>query len=77
MVLNIDAKFEEKLTCAFRWHEEFSKFPPGVVRKSKNWDFGGYFNPNENMHELKIYRGVMSHDNQEWCKNWRGIDLSV
>ena len=28
------------------------------------------------MHELKIYRGVMCHDNEEWCKNWRGIDLS-
>ena len=29
------------------------------------------------MYELKIYRGVMCHDNEEWCKNWRGIDLSV
>ena len=29
------------------------------------------------MYELKIHRGVMSHDNEEWCKNWRGIDLSV
>ena len=29
------------------------------------------------MYELKIYRGVMCHDNEEWSKNWRGIDLSV
>ena len=29
------------------------------------------------MYQLKIYRGVMCHDNEEWCKNWRGIDLSV
>ena len=29
------------------------------------------------MNELKIYRGVMCHDNEEWCKVWRGIDLSV
>ena len=29
------------------------------------------------MYELKIYRGVMCHDNEEWCKIWRGIDLSV
>ena len=29
------------------------------------------------MYEAKIYRGVMCHDNEEWCKNWRGIDLSV
>ena len=28
------------------------------------------------MHELKIYRRVC-HDNEEWCKNWREIDLSV
>ena len=24
-------------------HEEFSKFPPELVRKSKNWDFDGVF----------------------------------
>ena len=29
------------------------------------------------MYELKIYRGVMCHENEEWCKNWRAIDLSV
>ena len=29
------------------------------------------------MYELNIYRGVMCHDNEEWCKNWRGIDLPV
>ena len=28
------------------------------------------------MYELKIYRGVMSRDNEEWCKFWREIDLS-
>ena len=29
------------------------------------------------MYELKICRGVMCHNNEEWCKNWRGIDLLV
>ena len=29
------------------------------------------------MYELKIYRGVLCYDNEEWCKIWRGIDLSV
>ena len=29
------------------------------------------------MYELKIYRGVMCHDNEEWSKICRGIDLSV
>ena len=40
MALNIDAKFEGKLTCTFKkCHEEFSKISPEHVRKSKNWDF--------------------------------------
>ena len=29
------------------------------------------------IYELKSYRGVTYHDNKKWCKNWRGIDLSV
>ena len=29
------------------------------------------------MYEVKIYKGVLCHDNEEWCKTWRGIDLSV
>ena len=27
------------------------------------------------MHELKIYRGGMCYDNEEWCKIWKGIYL--
>ena len=27
--------------------------------------------------ELKIYRGVLCHRHEEWCRIWRGIDLSV
>ena len=27
------------------------------------------------MYELKIYRGVRCHGNEEWCKVWRGTDL--
>ena len=29
------------------------------------------------MYKFKIYRGGMRHDNEEWCKIWRGIDLSI
>ena len=29
------------------------------------------------MYELKIYRGVVCHDNEEWYENWRGIDLPI
>ena len=35
-----------------------------------------FFCPKSKMHELKIYRGVICHVNEEWCKSWRGIDLS-
>ena len=34
-----------------------------------------FFCPISKMHELKIYRGVICHDNEEWCKSERGIDL--
>ena len=35
----------------------------------------GSFNPKLKKYELKIHRGVICHDNEEWCKIWRGIDL--
>ena len=37
----------------------------------------GLFCPKLKMHELKIYWGFICHDNEEWCKNWRGIDFPV
>ena len=41
MALSIDATFKGKLTCAFKNDEEFSKFSPEHIRKSKNWNFDG------------------------------------
>ena len=42
MALNADTTFEGKLACTFqKWHEEFSKFSPEHVRKSKNWNCDG------------------------------------
>ena len=29
------------------------------------------------MYELKIYRTVLCHDDEEWCKIWRGIHFLV
>ena len=37
----------------------------------------GSFYPKKKMCELKIYRGVLCHDNEEWYKIWRGFDSSV
>ena len=34
-----------------------------------------YFRLKLKMYEL--YRGVMCHRNEKWCKSWKGIDLSV
>ena len=31
---------------------------------------------NLKMYELKIYRGGLCHDNEEWYQIWRGIDLT-
>ena len=36
----------------------------------------GSFNPKKEKYELKIHRGVMCHENKEWCKISRGTDLS-
>ena len=35
------------------------------------------FCPKLKMHDRKIYWGVICHENEECCKNWRGIDFSV
>ena len=36
----------------------------------------GCFNPKLKKYELKIHSGVICHDNEEWCKIWRGTGLS-
>ena len=61
MTLKSDAKFEEKLACDLaNFHQS--------TRKSQNWDFYGILLSKGEMYELKIYRGVMCHDNEERCK---------
>ena len=66
MALNTDAKFEGKLTCA-------SKNDMGNLANSnqstfeylKIWTCIGSFYRKQKMYELKIYRRVMCHDNEE------------
>ena len=36
-----------------------------------------YFCLKLKIYGLKIYREVMYHENEEWCENWGGMDLSV
>ena len=48
----------------------------GALESLKIGTFMGSFHPKLKMYELKIYRGVMYHGNEELCKIWRGIDSS-
>ena len=62
-LLSVDLQFG-------KWHEEYEKFSPlkiGILM--------GSFNLNLKKYELKIHRGVICHDYEEWRKIWRGIDL--
>ena len=63
--------------CFQKWHKGFSKFSPEYIRKSKNWGFDGILLSKVGNVWLKIYKGVMYHENEEWFEIWRGIDLSV
>ena len=78
MILESDAKFDEKLTCGL-WNNmrNLANFPQSTS-KSENWDFnGGFFCPKLKIYEIKIGKGVIFYNNEEWYKNWRGIDLWV
>ena len=63
--------------CFQTWHEEFSKFSPEHVWKSKNWNFYWVLlSVVENVWPLR-FTSKLYHDNKNWCKIWRGIDLSI
>ena len=57
------------------WHEEFDKFWPEHSKVSKSFPLMGFFWTKYILFELKKYRGVISHDTEDWYKIWRGIDL--
>ena len=58
-----------------KWHEEYGKFSPEHLESLKFETLIRSFYLKYKMYEFKIYRGVMCHNNEEWCKIWRGIDL--
>ena len=74
-MLESDAKFEEKVVWKMTWRiwQIFTR----AHNSLKIGTFIGSFYPKYNMYELKIYKGVMCYDNEEWYKIWKGIDLSV
>ena len=62
-----------------QWHEKYDTALKShqSAQKPQNWDLMRFFYPMQKIYELTIYRGVMWHDNEEWCKICRGIDLSI
>ena len=66
MALNIDTTFEGKLTCAFKNDmRNYSNFHQSKFESLKIRSLMGAFYPKWKMYELKIYRGVLCHDNEE------------
>ena len=53
---------------------KFGNFSPEHTKVS---GLGLLLDPKSKMYDLKIYKGVMCYDNEEWHKIWKGIDLSV
>ena len=75
MELNIYATYEQKLNCTFK--NDFSNlanFHQSMFRSLKIGTLIGSFYRKWKMYELKLYRRVSCHDNEEWC--WRGIHWS-
>ena len=69
---------KKKMTCAFKNDmRNLASFYQSMFESLKIVTLMGSFYPKSKMYELKIYRGVLCHDNEKWCKIWRGIDLPV
>ena len=59
MALNIDAKFEGKLTCAFKNDmRNLANFHQSTFDSLNIWTFIGSFYPKQKIYELKIYRDL-------------------
>ena len=58
-----------------KWHKEFGKFSPEHFKVSNLGQWGDSFIQSKQCMSLK-FTEELCHDNEEWCKIWRGIDLS-
>ena len=64
MALNIDAKFEGKMTCTFKHDmKNLANLNQSTFESLKIQTFIGSFGPKQKFYELKIYRRFMCHDN--------------
>ena len=66
MALNTDAKFEGKMTCAFKNDmRNLGQFHQSMFGSLKVGTLMGSFYPKQKMDELKFYLRVLCHDNEE------------
>ena len=72
--LKSDAKLEEKLIC-FKNDKHLVNFDPSTQEVSKICTLIGSYCGKYLMFDLKLYRGVIFYDTEEWCKIWRKTDL--
>ena len=69
MALNTDATFEGKLTCALKNDmRNLVNFLQSTFESLKIGSLIGSFYSKQKIYELKIYKGVLCHDNEEWYK---------
>ena len=68
MTPKTDAKFEEKLTCGFKFDmTNLVNFDP-TTQKSEDFTSIDYFYPKYMSFKLKKYRGVIIYDTEQWGK---------
>ena len=66
MTSNIDEKSEGKLTCTFKNDmKNLGNFDQSTFESLKICAFTGSFDPKLKIYELRIYRVVICHDNEE------------
>ena len=66
MTLKSHSKFEEKLTCGFENDmRNLANFHQNAFESLKIMALMGSFYPKQKIHELKIYRKVFCHENEE------------
>ena len=65
MALKIDATLDRKLTSFKNDIRNLGKFHQSTFESLKIGSLMGSFYPKQKMYELKIYRRVLCHDNEE------------
>ena len=69
--LNIDSKFDRKTTCAFKnGTRNLANFDQSLFGSLKIGALIRSFYPKYKIYELRIYRGVLRHEKEEWSKLW-------